>query len=53
MHRVTLGVLLAVLSLGGRSVRGQEGAKVDWLTDRKKAFDAARKTGKPLWVLFR
>ena len=26
---------------------------VQWLTDRKSAFDQARQTGKPLWVLFR
>ncbi len=53
MHRAMLGVLVTVLTLGGMGVRGQEAARIDWLTDRKKAFDTAQKTGKPLWVLFR
>lgn len=31
----------------------QNGSAVTWLTDTRKAFEESRKTGKPLWVLFR
>jgi len=27
--------------------------KVNWLTDKSKAFDLAKRTGKPIWILFR
>ena len=47
---------LAVLAFVGpvrQSAEARGAVRVDWQTDIKSAFDQARKTGKPLWVLFR
>lgn len=40
---------LAVLAFAGPA----RPFAADWQTDTKSAFEMARKTGKPLWVLFR
>ena len=37
----------------GLGAAQQDASGIRWMTDKKKAFDEARKTGKPLWVLFR
>ena len=39
-------------ALGGISADGKQDS-INWIGDKKKAFDEARKTNKPLWVLFR
>ncbi len=31
----------------------QQDSGIRWLTDKKKAFEEARRTGKPIWALFR
>ena len=31
----------------------QAGGTINWLTDKRKAWDEARRTGKPIWALFR
>jgi hypothetical protein len=31
----------------------QQSDTIQWLTDRKKAFAEAKRTGKPIWALFR
>ncbi|MBI2901004.1 MAG: hypothetical protein HYY17_12535 [Planctomycetes bacterium] len=43
--------LLTLVSSAG--ARGVQDAKINWLSDRGRAFAEARRTGKPLWVLFR
>jgi hypothetical protein len=44
---------LAAFLLGSFGAAAQDPTQINWLTDRKQAFDQARKTGKPIWVLFR
>ncbi len=53
MIRITsvLAVIGIVGALGG-VLEGRQDS-INWHTDKKKAFDEARKTNKPLWVLFR
>ena len=31
----------------------QSGGQITWHTDKRKAWDEARRTGKPIWALFR
>jgi hypothetical protein len=45
--------VLAALGPTRHSVGAQAAGMFDWQTDVKGAFEQARKTGKPLWVLFR
>ena len=48
------GVLM--LLGGGQSAVeaiGSQDPRISWITDKKQAFDQARKTGKPIWALFR
>lgn len=50
----TLGLAGIAIALGHAApAEGQQSARISWLTDKKKAFDEARRTNKPLWVLFR
>lgn len=53
MIRIT-SVLVAVGIVGalGGVLDGRQDT-ISWLTDKKKAFDEAKKFNKPLWVLFR
>ncbi len=53
MIRITsiLAVIGIVGALGGVLDGRQD--SITWLSDKKKAFDEARRTNKPLWVLFR
>ncbi len=48
---------LAILAGAAMALAGLPAAQgqdtIDWKTDVKKAFDEARRTQKPLWVLFR
>jgi hypothetical protein len=54
MIRMTsaLVVIGIVAAIGGVTASGQQDT-ITWIGDKKKAFDEAKKTGKPLWVLFR
>lgn len=45
--------IAAVLGPYRAPAEAQSALKVDWHTDQRKAFEESRKTGKPLWVLFR
>ncbi len=31
----------------------QSGGSITWHTDKRKAWDESRRTGKPIWALFR
>jgi len=53
LHSGVIGVAAFLTLLGTAPVAGQDPTRVDWLTDRAKAFAEARRTGKPIWVLFR
>jgi hypothetical protein len=49
MIRWTLALTLA----GAAALPAQQQAYPGWLTDTKQAFDQARRTGKPLFIVFR
>lgn len=52
--RAAVAGLVTLVALSPRNPAEAQGAeRIDWQTDTKAAFDQARKTGKPLWVLFR
>jgi hypothetical protein len=60
MRRLELAMMSVagamILLGGGRSAVeaiGSQDPKISWITDKKQAFDQARKTGKPIWALFR
>jgi len=57
MRRTELALMAAVGAVmllgGGRTAVGSQEPKISWITDKKQAFDQARKTGKPIWALFR
>lgn len=44
---------MMLLSFGAQASHQQAQESIRWHTDKRKAFDEARRTGKPLWVLFR
>ena len=48
---LTVGVVAAML--GAPRAGGQDNGQIRWLTDRRKAFEEAKRSAKPLWVLFR
>jgi hypothetical protein len=45
-------LVLSLLALPRPAVEAQSSG-VTWKTDPRQAFDEARRTNKPLWVLFR
>lgn len=45
---------LVLLSFGVHALQqAPQDASIRWHTDKRKAFDEARRTGRPLWVMFR
>ena len=52
MQMMVLRIVLAAAAVAGL-VSVQDSAKAEWLTDKDKAFEEARRTGRPLFVVFR
>ena len=52
MRRLLPAAVLLTLLYSAARATAQDGS-FTWLTDRAKAFAEARRTGKPIWVLFR
>ncbi len=56
-NRLIAVVLLAIFALTGKTISAQQGnhqaTRFGWMTDYQAARTLARKTGKPLMVVFR
>jgi hypothetical protein len=57
-HTSLLAICAALTFLGeaatqDRGGMNQQNGTINWISDKRKAWDEARRTGKPIWALFR